>query len=279
MSTLDASYARLQGASGQDANHGHSHLIALGGNRTSGPIDITPALLAQPGSGWKGDLESETFITAHTLRGEGFDASEDGTGRGTPLVPVACQPIPLDMRQASRGVKMTNNRSDGSSGGAPGTGIGEAGDPAPTISTSHTPAIAFPANLSSTQYASTENLSPSLGAENPTGVAYTTKLHNTQSNNAGKVFEERSTCLDANSPPPALLTAMQVRRLTPEECEALQGFQRSYTAIPYRGKPAADGPRYKALGNSWAVPNVRWIGQRIAAVQALIDAQKVQRSA
>ena len=45
-----------------------------------------------------------------------------------------------------------------------------------------------------------------------------------------------------------------------------------YTAVPNRGKPAADGPRYKALGNSWAVPNVRWIGARINAVQALIDA-------
>ena len=97
-------------------------------------------------------------------------------------------------------------------------------------------------------------------------VAYTTKLHNTQSNNAGKIFEERATCLDANSPPPALLTAMQVRRLTPVECERLQGFPDNYTAIPWRKKPASechDGPRYKALGNSWAVPNVRWIGQRI----------------
>lgn len=58
---------------------------------------------------------------------------------------------------------------------------------------------------------------------------------------------------------------MQVRRLTVEECEFLQGFPRGFTLVPYRGKPAADGPRYKALGNSWAVPNVRWIGWRIAA--------------
>ena len=105
------------------------------------------------------------------------------------------------------------------------------------------------------------------------GVAYSTKLHNTGSNNAGKIFEERTTCLDANSPPPALLTAMQVRRLTPVECERLQGFPDGYTAIPWRGKPreqCPDGPRYKSLGNSWAVPNVAWIGQRIdAAVRRL----------
>jgi len=64
----------------------------------------------------------------------------------------------------------------------------------------------------------------------------------------------------------AIATAMQVRRLTPVECERLQGFPDNYTAIPWRGKPASecpDGPRYKALGNSWAVPVVRWIGRRI----------------
>jgi DNA (cytosine-5)-methyltransferase 1 len=60
-------------------------------------------------------------------------------------------------------------------------------------------------------------------------------------------------------------TAMQVRRLTPRECERLQGFPDDYTLIPHRGRDAADGPRYKALGNSWAVPCVRWIGQRIDA--------------
>lgn len=59
---------------------------------------------------------------------------------------------------------------------------------------------------------------------------------------------------------------MQVRRLTPTECERLMGFPDGYTAIPWRNKPAdecPDGPRYKALGNSWAVPVVRWIGERI----------------
>jgi len=65
----------------------------------------------------------------------------------------------------------------------------------------------------------------------------------------------------------AVATGITVRRLTPRECERLQGFPDDYTAIPWRKKPAdqcPDGPRYKALGNSWAVPVVRWIGQRIA---------------
>jgi site-specific DNA-cytosine methylase len=62
-------------------------------------------------------------------------------------------------------------------------------------------------------------------------------------------------------------TVMQVRRLTPTECERLQGFPDGYTAIPWRKKPEApDGPRYKALGNSMAVPCMRWIGERIAEV-------------
>ena len=65
--------------------------------------------------------------------------------------------------------------------------------------------------------------------------------------------------------------AMQVRRLTCEECEFLQGFPRGYTRIPWKNKPAEvcpDGPRYKALGNSMAVPCMRWIGRRIAMVAA-----------
>lgn len=60
---------------------------------------------------------------------------------------------------------------------------------------------------------------------------------------------------------------MIVRRLTPLECERLQGFPDNYTRIPYRGKPSGDcpdGPRYKAIGNSMAVPVMRWIGERIA---------------
>jgi DNA (cytosine-5)-methyltransferase 1 len=62
---------------------------------------------------------------------------------------------------------------------------------------------------------------------------------------------------------------MAVRRLTPRECERLQGFPDDYTLVTYRNKPAADGPRYRALGNSMAVPVMRWIGQRIAMVDAM----------
>ena len=143
------------------------------------------------------------IAVAHSLRGEGFDASEDGTRRGAGAV-----------------------------------------------------AVAFPATLSNSGV--DVEISPTLGA------------HNNGTNN------------------PATLQGMAVRRLTPRECERLQGFQwlcspslpgawqdeagrwwsPDYTAIPWRKKPAdqcPDGPRYKALGNSWAVPVVAWIGRRIAA--------------
>ncbi len=62
-------------------------------------------------------------------------------------------------------------------------------------------------------------------------------------------------------------STMQVRRLTPVECARLQGFPDDYLDITYRGKPAADGNKYKALGNSWAVPVVRWIGKQIDQVR------------
>jgi DNA (cytosine-5)-methyltransferase 1 len=148
---LDASYARLQGCSGQDANHGHSHLIPSTGN-------VSHCLNA--GGMGRIDYESETLIA--------FDTTQ---------------------------ITSKANRSHP-----------KAGDPChPLAAGAHAPAIA----------------------------------------------------------------GMSVRRLTPRECERLQGFPDDYTLIPYRGKPAADGPRYKALGNSMAVPVIRWIGERLAQVDAL----------
>jgi DNA (cytosine-5)-methyltransferase 1 len=121
----------------------------------------------------------------HTLRADGHDASEDGTGRGTGAVAFA--PI-------SFGAQMSVPQTD-------------------------------------------VDLVQTLQAKNPMAVAH----------------------------------ALQVRRLTPTECERLQGFPDGWTAIPYRGKPASDGPRYKALGNSMAVPVMAWIGRRIAEVNTIIS--------
>lgn len=72
-----------------------------------------------------------------------------------------------------------------------------------------------------------------------------------------------------NASGPTVMQSMAVRRLTPIECERLQGFPDGYTDIKPKGKPTPDGPRYKALGNSMAVPVMRWIGQRIEAVDRI----------
>lgn len=72
--------------------------------------------------------------------------------------------------------------------------------------------------------------------------------------------------LSRNQTPAVSSVTIGVRRLTPTECERLQGFPDGWTDVPYRGKPASDGPRYKALGNSMAVPVMRWIGERIKMV-------------
>ena len=86
---------------------------------------------------------------------------------------------------------------------------------------------------------------------------------------AGPTTVEQERCVESGLGE----TPFAVRRLVVEECEFLQGFPRSYTNIPWRGKPESpDGPRYRALGNSMAVPCMAWIGQRIAAVSALYEA-------
>jgi DNA (cytosine-5)-methyltransferase 1 len=90
------------------------------------------------------------------------------------------------------------------------------------------------------------------------GVAQPIAFHATQDPISGSV----SPALGANMYA-GVQQHMAVRRLTPVECERLQGFPDNYTAIPWRGKETPDGPRYKALGNSMAVPVMRWIGNRI----------------
>ena len=84
--------------------------------------------------------------------------------------------------------------------------------------------------------------------------------------------DEQSPTLD--STPPAIAAKLQVRRLTPVECERLQGMPDNHTRIPWRNKPAEDcpdGPRYKAIGNSMAVPVMRWIGERIIKVENVLN--------
>ncbi len=174
------------------------------------------------GGGLGTDFDCDGGLIAHTLRGEGFDASEDGTGRGTPLVPVAFDPT-----QITSATNRSNTRP---------------GDTCYTLAKgAHAPAIAF-----------SEIAACRLSA---TG--------------AGFLTGNEQMSIEQNVAGVSTPSGLKVRRLTPRECERLQGFPDDFTLVPYRNRMMADGPRYKMLGNSMAVPVMRWIGERIAMVDAL----------
>ena len=242
-------------------------LEAFGGGTTSGAIDIATA---QTAHGMRLDFDTETFVT-HSLRGEGYDASEDGTGRGTPLIPVS-------WGIASDALDRTGEGAGGTPGERAGLGIAE--ELAQTIAAKRPGAVAFAIQ----ERAVSENLEAGpQGKGYQPDTAYTLEArHHVQAvafmeNQQGAVWEaDTFQALNRGGGKPgksypAIRQASAVRRLTPRECERLQGFPDDYTLVPHRGKPMADGPRYKALGNSMAVPVMRWIGERIAAVEALVS--------
>ena len=106
------------------------------------------------------------------------------------------------------------------------------------------------------------DMTQTLQAKNPMAVAVGTDLYN--GNITGDVAATMGTPgSSVNASGPTVMQLMAVRRLTPVECERLQGFGDNYTNIKSKGKPTPDGPRYKALGNSMAVPVMAWIGARI----------------
>ena len=180
---------------------------------------VSHTLNAKGGAG-RMDFESETLV-AHSLRGGGFDASEDGTGRGTPLVAFSCKDYGNDAQDniAPTLRSMSFDKSHANAGG---------------------------------------QLAVAYDMRGREGGAQFEGPHDTANIRAASGGSSRS----------YIAHRWAVRRLTPMECERLQGFPDGYTAIPYRRGVAADGPRYKALGNSMAVNVMRWIGSRIAMVES-----------
>lgn len=175
-------------------------------------------------------------MIAHALRADGFDASEDGTGRGTPLVPVPHVEVLPTMQNGADTPAGHNARS------------GHTKD-------SYIVPVAFDARQSDViQYGERTGPLDTCGFTMGIALPLSTRV-----DRGGAHREAHGNNL--------IPTNMQVRRLTPRECERLQGFPDDYTLIPYRGKPAVDGPRYKALGNSMAVPVMRWIGERIQMME------------
>jgi DNA (cytosine-5)-methyltransferase 1 len=206
-------------------------------------------------SGGGGDKPQGPNVVAHSLRGEGFDASEDGTGRGTPLVPVAFA--------IQAGALRTNPNSGPD-------GVGVQADHAYTLEArAEVQAVAFDWQSGGDGRGLDPKDTAQLQCCQVPAVAHAIRTAQTGSNGWG-VDPDTAYTLD-QAQGQAVQAGMAVRRLTPRECEALQGFSADYTRIPWRNKPASecpDGPRYRALGNSWAVPCAAWIGARIAKVVA-----------
>ncbi len=202
------------------------------------------------------------LLVTHSLRADGFDASEDGTGRGTPIIPIL---------EAGKRCGTRNDARDG-------IGIGEQGDPMFTLQSGAQHEVA---QLSMCEVRETNDRAtgPCEDREGAGGnaalpemrpVAFQTRIAR---NGRGQPEEICPTLQGADAGAtsdmrPAVASGMAVRRLTPRECLRLQGFHDNWLDVNFRGKPAADGPKYRAIGNSMAVPCIHWIGERIEEVQA-----------
>jgi DNA (cytosine-5)-methyltransferase 1 len=194
---------------------------------------------------------------------QGVGASDDNVMYTLTKADVhgVAQPIPLNT------MTMQGRPSDD---GRMGSGIGQPGDPSPTLTKAHSHAVAQPIGFDAYNNSVTGDVSKTLD----TGQDYhhvpnvMQPIGGVDYENNAHLLEEPTGPLLKGSPTgggwplPALVYPMAVRRLTPVECERLQGFPDNYTNIRDN---CPDGPRYKALGNSMAVPVMRWIGERIEA--------------
>jgi DNA (cytosine-5)-methyltransferase 1 len=221
--------------------------MTFGFGNGCGPSDVAASLLA---AGPKHDICTETYLVqsvagsiSHTLctANGGKGCGEDGTGKGVPIIAFTAQGCGADVTVG----RTPTLRAGGHRGSHANAGV--------------VPAIAF-----------AQNSRGELRLESGHG-----QLAGTLSIGGGKPGQGRPMVVgmvpghgahlryDWNDPGPGDWSQWRVRRLMPVECERLQGMPDDYTLVPYRGKPAADAPRYKAIGNSMAVPCVAWLGQRL----------------
>ena len=206
-----------------------------------------------------GNVQDGSVATLSSREYKGLSCGRDGM---TSAAVIAFGAAPLNTQLGLRGPDTSNSPREG-------LGIGNIGDPAYTLQSAHGHAvIAFPAQMSGTQAASAQNISPTLSVTHEIAVAWDEEL-NAREKLAGTLLRG-----GAGGRHDGVMQASAVRRLTPIECERLQGFSDNYTQIPWRNKPAEscpDGPRYKAMGNSMAVPVMRWIGERISMVEEITN--------
>lgn len=275
----------------------------------------SPMVVANSLNGNSGRNQIESTYVAHTLRADGFDASEDGTGRGTPLIPVLFQDSEFGAKEYDTAGTLRAGREphhqilvqpvafttqqepkwseDGSAFTV--TDASSIGEPSVVAFNDRGCDGGAQAEVDDESLA---NIRSASGGSSRTYVAFTCKDYggdagdisptlramneNASNANAGGQIAVafnpqaggKQTTLGMSEVAGAMSTSTMlgaminsaVRRLTPEECEKLQGFEPGYTDVPYRKKQAADGPRYRALGNSMAVPCMEYIGARIECV-------------
>lgn len=204
------------------------------------------------GGGFGTDFECAGGLqVTHSLRGEGFDASEDGTGRGTPLVAARMTALGEYVEDGTASTIKTRDYKD-----------------ATDLVTTASHAIAFTQNQMGDVMHSlgTNQNATGRGAPNVMQAMAVAFAQNSRDELREMPVVGALAAQPGMKQTSYIRSDLSVRRLTPTECERLQGFPDGHTAIPWRGRSAGecpDGPRYRALGNSMAVPVMRWIGERI----------------
>ena len=288
-------------ATTQDAESGLLIPEAYGGNNTSGPIQIATAVRAHPSPQF--DFESETFLVGPRCAASEdssplpFDTTQitSKTNRSQPAPGDPCHPLSAQAHPPAIAFSAKDNGQDATEELTPT--LRACNHATSHANSGHWLAIAFsgrergddgrgydrPPQVFGEITGAIETVKPHCvafaiqeraGAENPNSGPAGIGI---RADDCAFTLEARpvpqSIAQETNSPPENPVHPVQpsppnyqVRRLTPTECERLQGFPDDYTLIPWRSNPAhlcPDGPRYKALGNSMAVPVMRWLAQRL----------------
>lgn len=298
-----------------------------GAGRSDGESETFIAAFQNTGQGWwkqsdqaqslrsaSGGGTQEANVIAHSLRADGFDASEDGTGRGTPLVAVAFQSkasASQTMNASQISPSIDVGKSDGLAICFDTTQITsktnrsnpQVGDPChPLAAGAHPPALAFSCKDHGSDAGEIAPTLCGMGHDGSHANAGGQVAIAFQSSQSGVRVRDTHATLDGNNGPRrrnGIIQDMAVRRLTPIEAARLQGFPDTFCHIYRRKKRkitpetaayykshglkcflregqwftfiAADGPIYKAYGNSMAIPVLRWIGNRIRAVNVIVE--------
>ena len=275
-------------------SRGQDPVVAYGGNRTSGPIDCATACNAHGGAG-RLDFESETFVVCNPVAPPVTTRSHNGDAKAdAPLLIVHGSQDPCVSEHVAFALGRNSGQENVLAFSCKDYGA-DAGDVAPTLrAMGHTDSHANAGGQVAVVYGDVTHTLRGEGfdaSEDDTGrgtplVPCHTTLHDVAHTLRSNPYNNSDPMVESSM---HVLSYGAVRRLTPRECEKLQGLPLDYTLVPdpRRGKtkhdpemqdywrrtgvdPAlldrkllADGPRYKAIGNGFAVPVVRWIGARI----------------